>query len=83
MYKGRYQRKVEKMIAEITPTIEVNWINMSEKEVIETGVLTIRQLLISAGYEMSNETKNSIAPEFITDFEENRKALPQETWVLK
>lgn len=49
-YRGSYERRVDQLIADQAPEIEINWINMSAKEAGSGGADRATKKLIEAGY---------------------------------
>lgn len=82
-YKGAYERRVDRMLAEHEPEIEINWINMSAKEARSGGGDRITRKLIDAGYRPDG---TGCAEHCREAYETGQKVdgryirLPQETW---
>lgn len=82
-YRGAYERKADRTIAEQAPVVGFNWINMSEKEAMSGGADRATEKLIAAGYQPDGR---GCAETVRAAYEAGRKVdgkyirLPQETW---
>lgn len=81
-YRGACERGVDHMIAELTQTIVINWVNLSAKEAGSGCADRITRKLIDAGYRPNG---SDCAPDYREAYEAGRKVdgryirLPQET----
>lgn len=86
-YKGRYQRRLEKSIAEGAAAIYINWVNISEKEAASGGADRCTELLLAAGYRPDGA---GVVENMRGQYEAGEKdeagnyiRIPQETWRKK
>lgn len=83
-YRGAYERTVDRMVAEGTQTIEINWINISPKEAGSGGADRVTKKLIDAGYRPKGADCNQ---KYREAYENGQKVdgryirLPQEIWL--
>lgn len=83
MYKGRYERTVERKIEAQQSVIEINWINMSAKEAGSGGADRVTRKLVEAGYLPDG---SGVVEKYREAYEAGQKVdgryirMPQETW---
>lgn len=83
-YKGMCQRNIELAISDGASELFINWLNMSEREVMSGGADRCTELLLSAGY----RPNGSVVREDLREKYENGVRgedgrfirAPQETW---
>ena len=82
-YRGAYERKADRLIADQALEIEINWVNMSAKESGSGGADRITRKLIEAGYRPDGA---DVVDKYREAYEAGRKVdgryirMPQEIW---